>query len=797
MPPSLRQITECFLAFTEATQAPSFLLDATGRILATNGAAHRLFGLQRDTITGTLLTGLSADSGDKVHRYLHSCARTSSPVPGVITLRTPDGERKTPCYGFHLNLPADGHHGLVVLQIVSSEKSIDKFLALNRTLEELRASRLELLHKSERLEQEINERIRAEEQLRLSHNRLAAILDSIEAIVYVADMHTYELLFINRYCRELLGEITGSICWQTIQVGQTGPCAFCTNSFLVDAAGNPGAPYIWEFQNTRTGRWFHITDRAIRWVDGRIVRLEIALDITAKKEAEEKISAAKKEWERTFDAIDEAITIHDGNLTILRANRAAGQLFGLPPEKLIGRKCHDLFRGAATLCPGCPEPAVKAGRTAASAEICQPKLGRTFAVSYSPIIDEEGRAERFVHIAKDITEQAQLQSKLRQAQKMEAVGTLAGGIAHDFNNVLSPIIGFTELALAQLGADHPVAPDLAQVLQAAKRARDLVQQILAFSRQSAGERKPLQIHLIVKEAIKLLRSSLPSSIDIRQQIDPESGIILADPTQIHQILMNLCTNAYHAMRPQGGGVLTIALSRLQLGGPEGKTAVPGLPPGPYVELMVKDTGCGMERMIIDKIFDPYFTTKPQNEGTGLGLAVVHGIVVSCGGHISVDSEPGKGTAFHILLPATEKQTVPAEIILQTVLPRGRGERIVVVDDEEIIITLQKKLLEELGYRVKAFVVAEEAQRLIAAEPDGTDLLVTDMTMPRLSGLDLARQVHAVRPDLPVILCTGFSELITEETANQAGIFRLLMKPVPTREFARTIREALDAGQTPL
>ncbi|OKY75398.1 MAG: hypothetical protein BM485_09055 [Desulfobulbaceae bacterium DB1] len=790
-------IMECFHAFTAAQRDASLLLDRGGLILAANEAALRMLGLSRDSLSGGNISTQTVEREEKLTAYLQSCSRTNSPVPGVITWRTSSGgQLKTPCHGFRLHISPGTPHTFIVIQVSSPEKSTDKFLALNRTLDELTASRLELLNKSQRLEKEINDRGRAEEELRLAHNRLAAILDSIEAFVYVADMQTHEVLFINKYCRDLLGDIRGKICWQSIQEGQNGPCPFCTNKYLVDDEGKILPPHIWEFQNSRTNHWYHIIDRAIRWVDNRTVRLEIATDITAKKEAEEKISKAKREWELTFDAIDEVVTIHDREMTIIRANLAAGRLFGLAPQALIGRKCYEVFRKTFEPCADCPELRAKADLLPHSNEIYHPDIKRTFSVSSSPILDELGNANMFVHIAKDITEQSLLQEQLRQAQKMEAVGTLAGGIAHDFNNVLSPIIGFTELSLTKIGPNHPISSDLAHVLQAAKRARDLVRQILSFSRQSSGERKPLQIHLIIKEALKLLRSSLPTSIEIRRNITADSGVVLADPTQIHQILMNLCTNAYHAMQATAAGVLAINLSRLTLDQSDSKTSVLGLAPGPYVKLVVSDTGCGMDRMIQDKIFEPYFTTKQKGEGTGLGLAVVHGIVKSYGGHISVYSEPGKGTAFHIYLPALAGEPSLVRSTLHEEIPRGNGERILVVDDEQAIVSMQQKLLEGLGYQVKPFTDCEEAMKEIWTHPGDIDLIVTDMTMPRISGLDLAREVKSLRPDLPVILCTGFSELINEETARQCGIYRFLMKPVLTRDLAGAIRTALDSRPAP-
>ncbi len=385
-------------------------------------------------------------------------------------------------------------------------------------------------------------------------------------------------------------------------------------------------------------------------------------------------------------------------------------------------------------------------------------------------------------------EKKRLETQLHHAQKMEAIGTLAGGIAHDFNNILFPIMGYAEMARDNLPSESANRRYVDEILKATFRARDLVSQILAFSRQTDAERRPIQITSIIKEAVKLLRAILPSSIEIRQRIRREDGRVLADPTQIHQVMINLCTNAYHAMR-ETGGVLEIALDAVQLTDRDAG-AVPDMPSGSYLKLTVSDTGCGMPPEVTDHIFDPYFTTKERGEGTGLGLSVVHGIIKGCDGHIKVFSAPGKGTTFHIYIPAAEGDAPSFEQTAQETVPTGR-ERILLVDDEEQIIRMERQMLERLGYTVASFTGSAAALERFKQAPADFDLVITDMTMPGMSGVALTRALLEIRPDTPVILCTGFSELISKESAQAAGVKEYVMKPMLRKDIARAIRQALD------
>jgi signal transduction histidine kinase/CheY-like chemotaxis protein len=389
-----------------------------------------------------------------------------------------------------------------------------------------------------------------------------------------------------------------------------------------------------------------------------------------------------------------------------------------------------------------------------------------------------------------------LSRQLQQSQKMEAIGTLAGGIAHDFNNILTVIIGYTELA--KLHSDSlckhspcPAGKELDQVLRAADRAKELVRQILTFSRRQDGEKVPLKLLPILQESLELLRASLPQSIEIKTKITCGNIRLLANAVQLQQILMNLGTNAHHAMR-ETGGILAVEAECIELEEFDEKSKHLLLAPGRYLLLKVCDNGCGMERALLDKIFDPYFTTKPPDQGTGMGLAVVHGVVKSHGGHISVYSEPGKGTSFLIYLPMLEEkgETVSEELPEEL---RGGDERILVVDDEPQVAEMQARLLASLGYRV-----IHDSQPLHAMErfrdaPQDFDLIITDMTMPKMNGANLAQEVMRIRPDMPVILCTGFSELVNEDKARSLGIKAFAMKPLARKSIAALIRRVLEEG----
>jgi PAS domain S-box-containing protein len=516
----------------------------------------------------------------------------------------------------------------------------------------------------------ISERNRSRKALIDSHVRFLTVLDSIDADIYVADMDTYEILLVNQHMRASFGEnLVGQACYEVFR-NETAPCGNCTNDQLLDLKGKPAGPCVWEGKNSITGKCYINYDRAIKWVDGRIVRLQIATDITRIKDLEK--------------------------------------------------------------------------------------------------------------------ESLRIQAQLQQAQKMEAIGTLAGGIAHDFNNILSAVIGYTEIVLADVDDDSSEYTNLKEVLKAGNRARDLVNQILMFSRQTEKELRPVKINQIVIETLKLLRASLPTTIRIEPNLRSNAAV-LADPTQIHQVMMNLCTNAAHAMREKGGQLI-IELSDGDLDGSIIEQH-PYLSAGTYIKLTVSDTGHGMEKKIIDRIFDPFFTTKERGEGTGMGLAVVLGIVKSHGGTITVESTVGRGSHFNVFLPVIERE-VDTEIRPKVAMPTG-DEKILFIDDEKALVDLGYQILERLGYDVTTRTSSVEALELFIAQPEKFDLVITDMTMPNMTGDELAGKLMKIRADIPVILCTGYSERISQEKAHAIGIKEFVLKPIVMSALAVTVRTVLD------
>lgn len=410
--------------------------------------------------------------------------------------------------------------------------------------------------------------------------------------------------------------------------------------------------------------------------------------------------------------------------------------------------------------------------------------------------DENGKPARMVGSHIDITgqkkaqaEKKELENRLQQAQKMEAIGTLAGGIAHDFNNLLGVILGYTELAKEDAPPESDIEKDLEEIFGAANRAKDLVKHILAFSRQSQIE--PLQINIqpLIKESLGMLRSSLPTTISITEDLDPQCGTILADPSQVNQVFMNLCTNAYHAMEATGG-TLSVTL-KTTLIKPDDKDVFVPISPGEYVHFTVSDTGVGIGPDVLGKIFDPYFTTKEIGKGTGMGLAIIHGIMKDSGGAITVESQLGQGSTFHIYFPVVKEDVLPVKKE-QEDMPRGK-ERVLLIDDDVILADMGKHMLERLGYHVTVRYSSLEALETFQNTPDTFDLVITDQTMPGMTGTDLARRMLQIRPMVPIILCTGYSNLIDDDSLKSLGIKELALKPFTKGEISKLIRKVLDVA----
>jgi two-component system, chemotaxis family, CheB/CheR fusion protein len=506
------------------------------------------------------------------------------------------------------------------------------------------------------------------------------------------------------------------------------------------------------------------------------------------KEREELLRLAGEYTRSLLEAsIDPLVTIdREGRIT--DANTATELSTGYSREVLVGTDFADYFTDPEKARAGYQQ-AFEEGLVRDYELEIRHREGRVTPVLYNTSVykDGTGNVAGVFAAARDITEQRRLEDHLRQTHKMEAIGTLAGGIAHDFNNILASILGFTEMAIEDLPDRPQVVKSLQNVHKSTIRARDLVKQILAFSRKSENVRSALKLSPVVKETIYLLRASIPSTIDIRQSMTAASDTVLASPVEIQQILMNLSTNASFAMR-DGGGTLYIDLSNMTIG--QGHNPVhQELSPGEYVQLKVQDTGIGMEPAVMNRVFEPFFTTKGVGQGTGMGLAVVYGLAKSLGGTVAVQSEPEKGSTFYVYLPT---MLVEKQAAIQVKSKKLKGiERILFVDDEATLAELNSERLESLGYTVTATTDSREALRIFKAGPDQFDLVITDYTMPHLTGIALSGEILKARSDIPIILCTGYSEAISSETALEAGVKEFLMKPLTKQEMAEAVRRVLD------
>jgi len=526
----------------------------------------------------------------------------------------------------------------------------------------------------------------------------------------------------------------------------------------------------------------------------------VILDITDRKEAEAALRMSEKKFRSLYSAMVDGVCLHElirnkegraVDYRILDFNPAYEQLTGFDRAKTVGARASELY--------GTDEPPYLGvfARVAETGEPVTfeshfPPLEKNFSISaFSPAADQ------FATVFTDITEQKRaeadrikLENQLRQAQKMEAVGTLAAGISHDFNNILAAILGYTELAMSDLANDDPARTSLGQVIKAGRKARGLIEQIMSFSRPEGRKFKPILLGPLVDEALDLIRTTVPEGVAIKSRIDPESEPIMADPDQIHQLLINLATNAVHAMRVEGG-VLSVILEPVSLG-PEETANLPGLEPGAYEKLTVSDTGPGIAQEHLERIFEPFFTTKGSGQGTGLGLAVVHGIVNSHGGAVKVSNRSGRGTVFEVFLPSAVDAAEEEVELEGAPLPKGSG-RVLFIDDDPSLVDSCLQTLTKLGYTTTARTSSQEGLEVFRKKPQGFDLVITDLIMPEMNGVKMAKEMLSLRPDLPIILCTGFSDQITEEMARDIGFRRFLLKPLVARELAQAIKEVLEGN----
>jgi PAS domain S-box-containing protein len=692
------------------------------------------------------------------------------------------------CYSIELSARRDFFQA----QLLQRER--EKVDASNRELEKQVNKRTwELVEAIEGLRKEIAERERAEAQLKESEEKYRTILETIEEAYYEVDL-AGNFTFTNEAAERLLGYSRGELLGMNDrQYTDEENARKLYQAFnTVYRTGKPAKGFDWEIiSKNGTRKYVEASVSLLSNSEGKPAGFRgIARDITERKLADEALRVSEEKYRLLVNNANDGIFIvQDGFIKF--GNPKALELFEYDEEALAAipyshlihpEDCSFLYEAASGEFDQEAVPGPYSLRILA-------RSGREAWVQINAVdIQWEGKPAT-LNFVRDISIQKRLEAQLLQAQKMEAIGTLAGGIAHDFNNILTSVLGYTQLAQGDVPKGSQAERDLQEVVRAGRRARDLVSQILTFSRQTQQELKPLDPVPIIKEVMKLLRASIPATIEIRQRVEKTEANVLADPTQIHQILINLCTNAAHAMSGKGG-VLEVTLTKVALDSVFASRH-PEVVPGEYLLLGVTDTGHGIAPGLMDRIFDPFFTTKKRGEGTGMGLAVVHGIVRSCGGAITVYSEMGKGSTFKVFLPCCTGDA-DCERAVEMVAAKG-NERILFVDDEPSIVTMAKRMLERLGYSVMSTTSSVEALDLFREGSGQFDLVITDLTMPKMTGEQLAVELTRIRKDIPIIICTGYSSTLTDGREMRHGIRAVVTKPLITHEIARTIRDVLDEG----
>lgn len=661
--------------------------------------------------------------------------------------------------------------------------------AIQEALQELRIHQIELHMQNEEL-------MRTRQEAEAERDRFAELYDSVP-VGYLTVDHNGKILEANRASMVLLASernaLVGRLLADFIVLEDQHTCfSFFQQVFKTKHLRQGELRF-------RRGDGSHL----MAFVEAQVVALPtgadrscrvIMSDITARKQAEEVIH--QRDWlQVTLASIGDGVLTTDTAGCVTFLNREAERLIGWTLVEALGREADKLFRlmNEQTRQP-IESPVLRVLEQEADAQAEQWALlpvrsggELAVAVSATAIRGNDANLHGVVLIFRDVTKQRQLEERLRQSQKMEAIGTLAGGVAHDFNNMLAAILGYAELISYDLPSTSLAADYLKEVLAAGRRARDVVKQILTFSRQHTVQHKPIQLHLVIEEALTLLWASLPSTISVQHQLDKTAGVVVGDPTQIQQVIINLCANAGYSMRGTVG-TLTVSMEAVEVDTILAATH-PDLRPGPYIRIAVQDTGPGIQPNILRRIFEPYFTTKSASEGTGMGLAVVHGIVSSHSGAITVQSQPGKGATFAVYLPRILDMTADRAPTWEK-LPGG-SERILLIDDEEALARMGQTMLTRLGYTVVLCCSSLDALETFQAAPQAFDLVITDQTMPHMTGDMLAQALRRLRPDIPLILCTGFSHNIDAHKAQALGIDAFVMKPWEFGDLTRTVREILE------
>ncbi len=645
---------------------------------------------------------------------------------------------------------------------------------------------LEIDHKPHTLSitRDISAFKKQQQALQQSERRWQQTFDAIGDIITVQDKDMH-ILQANRAASGFFGsdDLSGKFCFQLLH-GSPVPCSGCP----VPKTFTDGAPHSTLIQHTEQGKTFAVTTHPILSSDNTTTQVvQVARDVTEHMAMEQERKLLAEAIEQSSDTI----VVTDIDAVIRYANPAFEQHSGYSRTEAIGQKTSLLQSGQHNEAfYNQLWSTILSGETWQGVFINRKKSGELYEekATISPVKDHEGNFVNFIAVKRDITHERHLEQQLQQAQKLESIGTLAGGIAHDFNNILGAILGYAELALLELPDKSRAKEDVTEIIVAGQRAAELVKQILTFSRQDKEEFHPVSVQLILKETLKLLKASLPSTIILKQMVDTTCKPVMGDATRLHQVILNLCTNAKHALNNKKG-TISVSLQPGTMCSPAGKKDANGPGEGNALELTVTDNGCGMDHQTVSRIFDPFFTTKSKGQGTGLGLAVTHGIVKQHGGEITVQSTPGKGTTFHITLPTVKTSGDPVKHAEKVPLALG-SERVVLVDDEEYLVEVVERMLTDLGYTVFSFTGSRPALLWMENHLDEFDILVTDMTMPDITGADLIEKLLALRPNLPIIVCTGFSETLSKEQAVGLGVRAYLPKPVTRYQLAKNLDQVL-------
>jgi PAS domain S-box-containing protein len=641
---------------------------------------------------------------------------------------------------------------------------------------------------------EIDERKRAEAQTALSFERFKAVLDSMDSLVYVADMDTYELLFINQFGRDTWGEITGQICWQVLQNDQSGPCPFCTNSRLLDENKKPTGIYVWEFQNTVDKEWYECRDQAIQWTNGRQARMEIATNITQRKRMHQSLAEEKELLAVTLRSIGDGVITTDISGRVILINKVAEMLTGWSQRESVGCRLTEVFNIIDEITQKkWDNPVERILESESTVELfhhvillTRSGIERRIAFSGSPIRDDKSRTIGMVLAFRDITEQLRTEQELIKVKKLESIGVLAGGIAHDFNNILSVILGNIDFALSL--SDSNMSSEsrelLDEAMKASLRAQGLTQQLLTFAKGGEPVKETASLADVIMESANFILHG--DKVACRYDFPPSLWLVDIDKGQISQVVQNIILNASQSM--PGGGMIDVSCENVTASDIRDFDA-PAV--GRFVKVTIMDRGIGIPANILERIFDPYFSTKQK--GSGLGLAITHSIISKHNGYISVSSTPGTGTTFTIYLPASGNGSAMAK---KVEMPETTGQkaRIMVMDDEEQILKLTNRMLSKMGHEVILAVDGAEAVRLYKEAFDkGTpmDLVIMDLTIPGgMGGQEAVKEILSVNPNAKVLVSSGYSTDPVMASYSEFGFCGALVKPFQLSELKKTLKKML-------